>query len=75
MNAVERLVVYTELPSEEPQDSHSSPEVEASWPAQGDIEFRNVNMAYREGLPLVLKDVSFHVKSGEKVCVVTGTEY
>lgn len=73
MNAVERLLVYTELPSEEPQDNHSnSPELDASWPAEGVIEFRNVDMAYREGLPLVLKDVSFHVKSGEKVCVLTG---
>lgn len=73
MNAVERLLVYTELPSEEPLDKRPGPtESDASWPAQGEIEFKNVDMAYREGLPLVLKDVSFRVKPGEKVWVITG---
>lgn len=76
MNAVERLLVYTELPSEEPLDKRPRlTELDDSWPAQGEIEFSNVDMGYREGLPLVLKDVSFRVKAGEKVCVLRALEY
>lgn len=44
-----------------------------SWPSQGAIEFKNVDLAYREGLPDVLRDVSFQVKPGEKVGVVGRT--
>lgn len=39
----------------------------SSWPAKGEVKFDHVKMAYREGLPLVLKDVSFDIKAGEKV--------
>ena len=45
----------------------------ASWPEKGEIEFSHVNLTYREGLPLVLKDVNFTAKAGEKVGVVGRT--
>ncbi len=45
----------------------------ASWPANGVIEFKNVSLRYREGLDLVLKDISFELKSAEKVGVVGRT--
>ena len=65
MNAVERLLHYKELVSE------GNPSLEAvppsSWPSDGRIEFSNVKMSYREGLPVVLKGVSFSIRSGEKV--------
>ena len=64
MNAVERLLVYTSLAPEKDEKTSEPP---ASWPSKGEITFRNVDFAYRDGLPLVLKDVSFHIKSGEKV--------
>lgn len=66
MNAVERVLHYTELPSEgDPTTSNDPPTT--TWPTQGDILFTNVELSYREGLPLVLKDISFHVSPGEKV--------
>jgi ABC-type multidrug transport system, ATPase and permease components len=65
MNAVERVLTYTELPSEGDVTTPSDPP--ASWPEKGAITFTNVDLAYREGLPLVLKDVSFDVNLGEKV--------
>lgn len=66
MNAVERVLVYTELPSE------GRPAIETelpppTWPTKGEIAFRDVNLAYREGLPLVLKGVTFDIRPGEKV--------
>ena len=65
MNAVERVLVYTKLP---PEDEDANPETPpASWPEKGEIKFTNVELAYRPGLPLVLKDITFEVKAGEKV--------
>ena len=65
MNAVERVLTYTELPSEGDTETPNDPP--PSWPDKGGITFSHVDLAYREGLPLVLKDVSFEVRPGEKV--------
>ena len=64
MNAVERVLHYTELEPEGEASTQNDPP--PSWPSEGEISFSNVELAYREGLPLVLKDISFHVKAGEK---------
>ena len=37
------------------------------------IEFRNVKVRYREGLPLVLKGISFKIEPGQKVGIVGRT--
>jgi ABC-type multidrug transport system fused ATPase/permease subunit len=65
MNAVERITVYAELPPEGIQTTPNDPP--PSWPSKGAITFRDVGLAYREGLPLVLKDVNFDIKPSEKV--------
>ena len=65
MNAVERLLHYTELPCEGETTTPNDPP--ASWPDKGRISFTDVKLAYREGLPLVLKGITFDVKPGEKV--------
>ena len=67
MNAVERVLHYAELESEGDPTTPNDPP--PNWPSKGGIEFKNVDMAYREGLPLVLKDVSFSVQPGEKARV------
>ncbi|KAJ7148941.1 multidrug resistance-associated ABC transporter [Mycena crocata] len=71
MNSVERILLYAELPSEGAATTPEDPQ--SSWPDQGEINFKNVQMAYREGLPLVLKDVSFNIRPGEKVGIVGRT--
>ncbi|KAJ7852952.1 multidrug resistance-associated ABC transporter [Mycena leptocephala] len=71
MNSVERLITYAELP---PEGAATTPEdPPSSWPDRGQITFKSVEMAYREGLPLVLKGVSFDVRPGEKVGIVGRT--
>ena len=65
MNAVERVLHYTELPAEGDFTTPNDPP--PTWPMKGKITFSNVEMAYRKGLPLVLKDVSFEINPGEKV--------
>lgn len=65
MNAVERVLHYTDLTGE--GELHNSNDPQPSWPEKGSIRFENVEMAYREGLPLVLKGISFTISPGEKV--------
>ena len=45
----------------------------SSWPQNGKIVFHNVCMRYRDGLPLVLKNLSFSFNAGEKIGVVGRT--
>ena len=58
-----QVLHYTELPS---KGATTTPN---DWPEASVIEFRDVEMAYRPGLPAVLKGVSFAIKPGEKVRV------
>jgi len=43
------------------------------WPEEGSIAFHEVNVRYREGLPLVLKNISVEVKPQEKIGIVGRT--
>lgn len=70
-NAVERVLHYTELPSEGETSTPNDPP--SSWPDHGSIEFEDVELSYREGLPRVLKGVTFSIKPGEKVGIVGRT--
>lgn len=71
MNATERLHYYgTSLEEEAPLHTV---EVRKSWPESGEIIFNNVQMRYRENLPLVLNGLSMHVKGGERIGVVGRT--
>lgn len=70
--SVERVLEYARLPSEAPEIIHRNrPPV--SWPAKGEVEFHNYSARYREGLDLVLKNVSLDIKSHEKIGVVGRT--
>ncbi|ORY11233.1 P-loop containing nucleoside triphosphate hydrolase protein [Clohesyomyces aquaticus] len=71
MNATERIHHYgTQLEEEAPL--HLG-EVRKTWPEQGEIIFENVQMRYRDGLPLVLKGLDMHVAAGERIGVVGRT--
>jgi ABC-type multidrug transport system fused ATPase/permease subunit len=69
MNAVERILHYSELPSE--GELHTPNDPAPSWPEKGAIRFEGVKMAYREGLPLVLKGINFDIRPGEKVRTIS----
>lgn len=71
MNATERIHYYgTELDEEAPL--HYG-EVRKTWPEHGEIVFNQVDMRYRNGLPLVLKGLDMHVAAGERIGVVGRT--
>lgn len=43
------------------------------WPDQGIVEFKHFQVRYREGLDLVVRDVSCRIESGEKVWALRGS--
>ncbi|KAJ5430031.1 ABC transporter integral membrane type 1 [Penicillium cf. griseofulvum] len=71
MNATERVHYYgTQLEEEAPLHQAVVP---ASWPEKGHIEFSNVEMRYRAGLPLVLQGLTMDVRGGERIGIVGRT--
>jgi len=71
MNATERIQYYaTSLDEEAPLKLKP---VDPSWPPKGEIVFDNVQMRYRDGLPLVLKGFDMRVRSGERIGIVGRT--
>lgn len=71
MNATERIHYYgTQLEEEAPLRLG---EVRESWPERGEIVFSNVQMRYRQNLPLVLQGLDMHVQGGERIGVVGRT--
>ncbi|KDQ09674.1 hypothetical protein BOTBODRAFT_137615 [Botryobasidium botryosum FD-172 SS1] len=71
MNVVERVLYYGRLPQEGAATTPEDPPT--SWPERGAVEFKDVKLCYRPGLPLVLNGVSFKVLPGENVGVVGRT--
>ncbi|KFR10532.1 Multidrug resistance-associated protein 7 [Opisthocomus hoazin] len=71
MVSVERTEEYTTDIPMEPQDKLV--QVAADWPSQGLVEFQQVVLAYRAGLPNALDGVSFTIYPGEKVGIVGRT--
>jgi ATP-binding cassette, subfamily C (CFTR/MRP), member 1 len=74
ITAVERVDAMTRLPTERPMvidDDQGVPP--PSWPAEGRLEFRDVCLRYRDGLPLALDNLSFSVPPGKSVGVVGRT--
>lgn len=71
MNTAERVSHYSRLEPEAALVTSHDPD--ASWPEHGVIEFKDVKMAYREGLPDVLKGVSFRTRPGEKIGIIGRT--
>lgn len=71
MVSTERLHYYgTELDEEPPLHLKDIPD---SWPQKGEIVFNEVQMRYREGLPLVLQGLNMTVAGGERIGVVGRT--
>ncbi|KAF9560470.1 ABC transporter [Agrocybe pediades] len=73
MNSVERVVFYAK--GIEQEAPHDLPEKKppTSWPAEGQLELKNVVLSYRPELPPVLKGISMSVKAGEKIGIVGRT--
>lgn len=81
MRSVERVFKFIDLPSEEPKPRLGqrkastlvieNPEActDTCWPSHGQMDIRNLTVKYTEAGHAVLKNLSFSVEGGQKVCV------
>jgi len=74
LQSVERLMAFKRIAVERPAiiaETQPPPE----WPTRGDIELRDLQLRYRDDLPLVLKGVSCKINAKEKIgiCGRTGS--
>ena len=61
---MERVLEYTDLKTEAP--ATTAIRLPPNWPSEGRIVFRNYSTRYREGLDLVIKNISMEIQPAEK---------
>jgi ABC-type multidrug transport system fused ATPase/permease subunit len=69
MNAAERVFEYSTLDIE----NQEGVDVRASWPEKGELEMKDLEVGYAEGLPTILKGLNLHVDMNQRVGIVGRT--
>ena len=70
MVSIERCLQMLTVPQEAQQGTNPA---NTNWPHSGTIEFKNVSLRYRPGTEVILKNLSFIARAGEKIGVVGRT--
>jgi ATP-binding cassette subfamily C (CFTR/MRP) protein 1 len=70
--SVERIIEYTKTPQEAEWFSDKS-SLSNDWPSFGCIEFCDYSTRYREGLDLIIKQISLKIEAGTRVGIVGRT--
>jgi ABC-type multidrug transport system fused ATPase/permease subunit len=73
ITAIERVDAMTSVPQEKAMTTDPANAVPDSWPNHGKVEFQDVCLRYRPGLPLALNQLSFVVSPGQRCGVVGRT--
>ncbi|GAB0093527.1 probable multidrug resistance-associated protein lethal(2)03659 [Sergentomyia squamirostris] len=73
MISVERVIQYSKLPSEPPLETEPKNKPTKEWPSDGAIKFENLSLRYVDEGEVILKDLNFEIKAGEKVGIVGRT--
>ncbi|RWS24157.1 hypothetical protein B4U80_11357, partial [Leptotrombidium deliense] len=73
MTAVERVIEYTILPSEQDLESKAEHKPPDNWPQNGTIEYKNVYLTYNNAPKPVLLNLNFVINGGEKIGIVGRT--
>ncbi|XP_030840128.1 multidrug resistance-associated protein 5-like [Strongylocentrotus purpuratus] len=73
--SIERITEYIKrlIPEGGTGKKHISKSDIDSWPKHGNITVDSLQLKYRDNLPIVLKDISFHVNSKEKIGIIGRT--
>ncbi|KAJ6585299.1 P-loop containing nucleoside triphosphate hydrolase protein, partial [Mycena capillaripes] len=70
-SSLERIQGYIEIEHEKPATESGKPP--AYWPASGELRVERLSARYSEDGPKVLHNISFNIKSGERVGIVSRT--
>lgn len=70
MTSVERIKEYIDIV---PESNNNIKEPPKDWPSEGKISFKDLSLRYEIDQPKVLKNLTFSIKSKEKVGVVGRT--
>ncbi|KAI0889275.1 abc transporter [Annulohypoxylon maeteangense] len=75
LNSFQRISEYAEIePEAEPKEEElKAGKIPASWPATGNMEFRNVTARYSETGPDILRNVSFRAQPGQRIAIIGRT--
>lgn len=71
MVSIERIMEYTQLPSEAPEITDTRPP--DNWPSKGAIEIENLSLTYTGTSKPVLKNIHVRIPAGEKIGIVGRT--
>lgn len=61
MTSVERLLEYSELPSEPALESDNKNAPPKDWPKYGHIEFKSLHFRYAENSARILRNLTFQI--------------
>ncbi|KAF5323760.1 hypothetical protein D9619_012892 [Psilocybe cf. subviscida] len=70
-NSLERIQGFIDIDHERSPIASGTPP--ATWPTSGDLHVKNLSARYSRGGPNILHNISFDVKSGERLAVVGRT--
>ncbi|ALC47144.1 CG11897 [Drosophila busckii] len=73
MTSVERVLEYTEQPSEPPLETAEKFKPKTDWPNKGRIEFINFKLRYSPKETTVLRNLNFTIEPCEKIGIVGRT--
>jgi len=66
-NSLERIQGYIDI-EHEPEATESG-KPPAAWPTSGDLRVENLSARYSQTGPVILHNLSFHIKSGQRIGV------
>ena len=73
MIGLERCEQIVKIDMEKEGSKNSEIKIDENWSKNGNIAFINYEASYRPNTPLILKDISLVIKSGEKIGIVGKT--
>ncbi|PPQ91593.1 hypothetical protein CVT25_013697, partial [Psilocybe cyanescens] len=70
-NSLERIQGFIDIEHEPKPTQNGKPP--AAWPTSGDLQVENLSARYSQTSPNVLHNLSFHIRSGERIGIVGRT--
>ena len=70
MTSTERIIEYINITPESMLEFPKEDRPPDNWPTSGDIVANGVSMKYTQGAPLAIDNISFNIRSREKVLYI-----